>query len=136
MNSSWVFDLESMIFSKVKNYADKELKSKYPSITFTTTDKPVDSSTSYPTVYIQELSGSERGRDLEGTSVNGLYYSMQVEVITNKSQKEAKAVMAVLAEAYKAMRFEIVSTPSFNNGANYYRCVMRVNRIIGKEDIL
>lgn len=134
--SLWFFDLEGEIFTKVKTEATKQLKDKYPDITFTSTDRTADSQTHYPTVYIQELSGSERGADLEGKAVNAVYYAQQVEVITNKSQAEAKTVMAVIASIYKNMSFQIVATPSFNNGTNFYRCVMRVNRTIGANDKL
>lgn len=136
IDNTWIFDIESIVFSKVKNKAEKQLKDKYPNIVFTTTDKPVDSSTSYPTVFIQELAGAERGQDLEGKTINGIMYSSQVEVITNKSQREAKAVMAVIASIYKELCFEIASTPSFNNGSNYYRCIIRVSRIFGQGDTI
>lgn len=134
--SLWFFDLEGKIFTKVKTEATKQLKDKYPDIAFTSTDRAADSQTHYPTVYIQELSGSERGSDLEGNAVNAVYYAQQVEVITNKSQAEAKTVMSVIASIYKNMSFQIIATPSFQNGNTYYRCTMRVNRVIGRDDVL
>lgn len=132
----WVFDLESMIFSRVKYATEEMLKRKYPNIRYTVTDKPIDSTTRFPTVYIHELSSMEQGMDLDNTEINAILYTIQLEVITNKSQAEAKAVMAALASAMKTMRFTFLAFPDFNNGNSYYRCVARAQRMIGAADIL
>lgn len=135
MDNSWVFDLETKIYSVIKVRTEKLLKEKYPNIYFTTTNNPKDATTHYPTVYIHELEGSEKGRTNE-YDINGITYAMQVEVITNTSQKEAKTVINEIAKQFKAMGFEIKSFPVIDNGDTYYRCVMRVSKVIGSDDIL
>lgn len=135
MDNSWVFDLETKIYSVIKVRTEKLLKSKYPNIYFTTTNNPKDATTHYPTVYIHELVGSEKGRTNE-YDLNGITYAMQIEVITNTSQKDAKTVINEIAKLFKAMGFEIKSFPVIDNGDTYYRSVMRVSKVIGSDDIL
>lgn len=136
MDNSWVFDLETHIFSIVQKKVGDKLKSKYPNIRFTTTSNPKGVTVKYPTVYIHELPGAEKARTLEGEDISGILYSMQVEVSTDKSAKEAKAVLKEVALVYKNMGFEINSFPEESNGDEYYRCVMRVRRTLGNIDAL
>lgn len=136
MDNSWVFDLETKIFSIVKIKTENKLKKKYPNIFFTTTSNPKDVITKFPTVYIHELPGTEIGITKERGKVNGISYAMQIEVTTNKSQKEAKNVLREVASAFKELGFEINSFPEMNNGENYYRSIMRVKRSIGANDVL
>lgn len=135
MDNSWVFDLETHIFSIVQKKVGDKLKSKYPNIRFTTTSNPKGVTVKYPTVYIHELPGTEKARTLDGEDISGILYSMQVEVSTDKSAKEAKAVLKEVALVYKNMGFEIKS-PEESNGDEYYRCVMRVRRTLGNIDAL
>ena len=90
----------------------------------------------YTTVYIRELPGAEKARTLDGEDISGILYSMQVEVSTDKSAKEAKAVLKEVALVYKNMGFEINSFPGESDGDEYYRCVMRVRRTLGNIDAL
>ena len=136
MDNSWVFDLETHIFSIVQKKVGDKLKSKYPNIRFTTTSNPKDVTVKYPTVYIHELPGAEKARTLDGEDISGILYSMQVEVSTDKSAKEAKAVLKEVALVYKNMGFEINSFPKESDGDEYYRCVMRVRRTLGNIDAL
>ena len=80
MDNSWVFDLETHIFSIVQKKVGDKLKSKYPNIRFTTTSKPKGVTVKYPTVYIRELPGAEKARTLDGEDISGILYSMQVDV--------------------------------------------------------
>lgn len=135
MDNSWVFDLETKVFSIIKTRSLKNLKSKYPNIHFTTTNNPKDATTHYPTVYIHEMASTEQGRTTE-YEIGGITYTMQVEVITNVSQKDAKTVINEIAELFKAMGFEIRAFPEISNGETYYKSVMRVRKVIGANDIL
>lgn len=134
MDNSWVFDLETHIFSIVQKKVGDKLKSKYPNIRFTTTSNPKCVTVKYPTVYIHELPGVEKARTFEGEDISGILYSMQVEVSTDKSAKEAKAVLKEVALVYKNMGFE--TFPEESDGDEYYRCVMRVRRTLGNIDAL
>ena len=136
MDNSWVFDLETRIFSIVSVKVSRKLKEKYPNIFFTTTSSPKDIITKFPTVYIHEMPGTEYGITKERDKINGISYAMQIEVTTNVSQKEAKTVLKEVAFAFKEMGFEINSFPEASNGTSYYRSIMRVKRNIGSKDVL
>lgn len=117
--NQWVFDLEINIFSNVATIAKPKLKKKYKSMNFdtafTTVEKNLDKDPVFPTIYIHEMPGLERGADLEGTSVNAVQETIQVDVITNTKQSDAKGIMAILADAFKQMRFQITAMPEFKN---------------------
>ena len=134
--NQWVFDLEINIFSNVATIAKPKLKKKYKSMNFdtafTTVEKNLDKDPVFPTIYIHE-----RGADLEGTSVNAVQETIQVDVITNTKQSDAKGIMAILADAFKQMRFQITAMPEFKNDSEKkFRSVARFRRIIGANDRL
>lgn len=139
--NQWVFDLETNIFSNVVTIAKPKLKKKYKSMNFdtafTTVEKNLDKAPVFPTIYIHEMPGLERGADLEGTSVNAVQETIQVDVITNTKQSDAKGIMAILADAFKQMRFQITAMPEFKNDSEKnFRSVARFRRIIGANDRL
>ena len=139
--NQWVFDLETNIFSNVVTIAKPKLKKKYKSMNFdtafTTVEKNLDKAPVFPTIYIHEMPGLERGADLEGTSVNAVQETIQVDVITNTTQSDAKGIMAILADAFKQMRFQITAMPEFKNDSEKnFRSVARFRRIIGANDRL
>lgn len=139
--NQWVFDLEINIFSNVATIAKPKLKKKYKSMNFdtafTTVENNLDKDPVFPTIYIHEMPGLERGADLEGTSVNAVQETIQVDVITNTKQSDAKGIMAILADAFKQMRFQITAMPEFKNDSEKnFRSVARFRRIIGANDRL
>ena len=104
---------------------------------FTTVEKNLDKDPVFPTIYIHEMPGLERGACLEGTSVNAVQETIQVDVITNTKQSDAKGIMAVLTDAFKQMRFQITAMPEFKNDSEKkFRSVARFRRIIGANDRL
>lgn len=136
MDNSWAFDLETKIFSIIKLKTESKQKEKYPDIFYTNTDSPKDVITHFPTVYIHELPGAERAKTTEGDSVESVMYSMQIEVTSKRSQKETKVVLSHISEVLKSMGFSISSFPEANNGAMYYRSVMRASRLIGRSETM
>lgn len=140
-DNQWVFDLETNIFSNVTTIAKAKLQKKYKRMNFdaafTTVEKNLDKDPVFPTIYIHEMPGLERGADLEGTSVNAVQETIQVDVITNTKQSDAKGIMAILADAFKQMRFQITAMPEFKNDSEKnFRSVARFRRIIGANDRL
>lgn len=131
----WAFELENLIYSKVKASATKVLKTKFPKIYFTTSNmnkgEPI-----YPTVYIHELPGTEMGADLNGQDINAVMETIQVEVISDTSQEDVSYITKVIAGIFKKMRFQVLSMPEFDNGSTYYRKIMRCRRVIGNADTL
>lgn len=134
-DNQWAFDLGTTIFSIVKSKTLAELKSKYPGI-FVTDKGKTNGKAVFPTVYIQELSGSERGADLEGKSINAVLETIQVDVTTNTSRADVNRVMYTVASIFKQMAFTVQSMPDFEYNGETYRKTARFQRIIGANDRL
>lgn len=140
-DNQWVFDLETNIFSNVVTIAKPKLKKKYKSMNFdtafTTVEKNLDKDPVFPTIYIHEMPGLERGADLEGTSVNAVQETIQVDVITNTKQSDAKGILAIISETFKKMQFQIISMPEFkNDNEKRFRSTARFRRVIGSNERL
>ena len=134
-DNQWAFDLGTTIFSIVKSKTLAELKSKYPDI-FVTDKGKTNGKAVFPTVYIQELSGSERGADLEGKSINAVLETIQVDVTTNTNRADVNRVMYTVASIFKQMSFTVQSMPDFEYNGETYRKTARFQRIIGANDRL
>lgn len=134
-DNQWAFDLGTTIFSIVKSKTLTELKSKYPDI-FVTDKGKTNGKAVFPTVYVQEMSGSERGTDLDGSSINAVLETIQVDVTTNTSKADVSKVMSVVASIFKEMRFTIQTMPNFEYNGETYRKTARFQRIIGANDRL
>lgn len=136
MDNHWAFDLENDIYTTIKTRALKKLKDRYPNIFFTQTDLPKDAAVKYPTVYLRELGGSpEQGRTLEGKDINGVWFTMQSDVTTNKSEKEAEAVNEEIALLFKDIGFEF-NAPESSTIGNAYVNSLRVRRKIANADTI
>lgn len=135
MDNTWYSTLETRIFDRIKKETQTKLKTKYPTIFYTSSGQnrgePV-----FPTVYIHELSGYEMGQDLAGEDINAVMENIQVEVITNTNQLDAKKIMAEIVDSIKGMRFHVQAMPSFDNGTTYYRQICRCRRVIGNGEEL
>lgn len=129
---SWLFDVEKMVFSILKTKATEKLKTKYPDITFTTSDK--NTNTKFPTVLFKAVTGNILGTTFEN-GVEGVQTPFQIDVFSDKSQTDASYVMEVVAEILTDMGFHIVF-PSFNNETTVYRCTMRVTRVYANNDTI
>lgn len=134
-DNQWAFDLGTIIFSIVKTKTLDELGSKYPNIFITDKGKTTGKAV-FPTVYVQEMSGSERGADLEGKTINAVLETIQVDVTTNTSKSDVSKVMSVVAGIFKEMRFTIQTMPNFEYNGETYRKTARFQRIIGANDKL
>lgn len=130
-----MLDIESIVFSRIKAKATSKLKTKYPDISFTTSDK-VSSNPEFPNVYIHMMGSKEIGNDLENITINGVLATFQIETTDNQSQNKAKDVMNTIVGIVKEMRFEIIAMPEMKNKDSAYRCVMRCRRTIGSLDKL
>lgn len=131
----WTSDISSMVFTRIKSEGTNKLKTRYPDINFTASDR-ASTNPKFPTVLVQELGSSERGQDLDGTDVNAVLCTFQIDVFHNKKQTYTKDVMDEIVNIMKKMRFSVVAMPEFQNTDSTYRCVMRCRRMIGVNDIL
>ena len=82
------------------------------------------------------MPGTEQGRTLDGQNINGVLTTFEVQTFTNTSQYDAKLMLAIVADVFKAMRFEVASMPEFKSDGTVYRSVARFRRILGANDRL
>lgn len=131
----WTSDITSIVFTRIKVEATKELKSKYPDINFTTSDK-VRTEPTFPNVFVKRLQGSERGQTLDGETVNATLSSFQIEVADNVNDNRSQEVADVIYAIMKKMRFEAIGEPFQDNIDDVHRNVARYRRVIGYNDTL
>ena len=131
----WISDIESIVLARVKSNVMEKLKTKYPNLFFTTSDRN-QSDPKFPTVLLRELNSAERGNDLENTHVNAYQCMIQVDVIDNLSQSRAKEVMRYILDEMKKMSFSIIQASTPDNNSDTYRVVSRFRREIGWNDTL
>lgn len=129
----WTSEIQSRVFSRVKNKGTKALKASYPNIYFTTSDK-VQTNPKFPTIYLHEVGSVEQGQDLDNTSINAVLFTIQIDVTDNESQNRVNEVMGEIVSIMKSMRFSVVTMPEFQNTDSIYRSTARFRRMIGNEE--
>lgn len=132
----WTKDVFTSVYSRITANGKIRLKSKYPKITFTNST-PKSKITSFPTVIITKLQGSETSKDIEGSFVNGIVSNIQIEVITNTNQQDADDVADTCLDLMKSLRYEMVGEPYSNSTQdNEYRNISRYRRNVDYGDII
>lgn len=127
--------LESQIFSRIKANFSERIKKKYSDLNFTTSNR-APTKAKFPTVYIHFMESQETEETLDGTDVNAVTASFQVDVSDNQSQARADEVAREVLRIMKSMRFRAVGMPFHDNSGDTYRTVTRYRRIIASGDIL
>lgn len=141
VDNTWAYEIETKIIGLINSYAIPRLKKldDFKSMKFTnavTNEESRLAGTIFPTIYVHELGGVERGRDLEGQSINAVLETIQIDCIINTKQSHAKKIMSVVADVMKELRFEITSMPTFNSQEKVYRSTARFRRTVGRNDKL
>lgn len=128
--NEWYDLLESKIYTKVSKGIEREVEGDV----FCTTDEVNVADTEFPCVYIHELEGLERWQDLTNTTINGVLYSMQIDVFAT-SKAEAKRIMRFAVGEMKALMFNITSMPlTVQENADIFHTVARFRRVFGNGD--
>lgn len=131
----WFSRITNIVLTRVKAIVGKKLNTKYPDIDFTTS---ASSSTTpkFPTVYIKRMQGAERGQDLDGSTVNAMLVTFQVEITDNISETRAQEVADNVCAVMKSMRFQILGEPVTDSQVNIHRNIARYQRVVGYGDTL
>lgn len=131
--ANWVIDLDTNVYNRFKN----ELNKRYTKDTlyFTISDR-TPSKAQFPTVYFHTMQNLEEGSTLEGTDINAVLYSAQIEVTVVKDQTQAKKIMAEVINSMKTMLFEVIALPEITSTTDTYKAVARFRRLIGASDRL
>ena len=138
----WATEIDTTVLSRLRSRGYADLRKNYPNINFTDDDRaPIDPK--FPTVFYINISSAERGKTLDGKSMNALLHSVQIEVsdngtpVANKPQNYAtKEVMSKICDYMKDMGYEIVNMPFFQNTDTVFRMVARFRRVIGANDVI
>ena len=134
-SSTWVYDIQDKIASRISAICTAKLKVKYPSkygdLTVTTNSHEL-ATAKFPCVYIQFLAPLEIGKDLVGQDVNAIYLTVQISVIvpTAKKMETAREVTSVVTDAMKEMAFG-ATLAEFADTDSEYRTISRFTRTIG-----
>jgi len=127
--------IETQVFSLIKAKFSTKIKTKYKDINFTTSNK-VTTKARFPTIYLHLMESPEIASDLEGTDINGINATFQIEVTDNQTQTRADEVAKEILKIMKSMRFKVVGMPFHDNLEDTYRTISRFRRAIGAGDIL
>lgn len=141
IDNLWVFDNETRIISNLNSFAIPALKQNFTNMKFQkgitiTNLKSRLAGTIFPTIYVHEMSGTEKGQTIDGQAINAATATYQVDVIVNTQQSDAKKILAIVANVFKRMRFEVISTPEFDSEEKIYRSTARFRRLIAANDRL
>ena len=131
--NQWAYDLESTVVALVRAKSLPQLKKKYPKIRITD-EESTSTEAVFPTAYIHMIGGNEKGKTLDGQSINSVNATFRLEVTANK-KADCKKVTDTLSEIFKQMRFNI-TLPRKTIDNKIYRSVCTFSRIISANDNL
>lgn len=142
----WTFEIPTIVFSRVMDDFSEDLKTKYKmqkiKVNGVTTWKNFSTSQVsetppiFPYITIISLPADPRGRDLEGKTINGGLFTFQVDVFSNKNEKECEKCMEEVTGIMLSMAFEPKPMPSFDSKPQEYRMTACFSRVIGAGDTL
>lgn len=146
MSAIWVMDIPKKVFIRVRDDFPENLKKKYKMQKVTAgletrwlnfSDSTVsDKKPVFPYITVVNMPGQERGRDLEGNTINAAYFSFQVDVYDNAKESNTKECMAAIMDIFKDMMFEVNVMPSFDSKPQEYRMTARFSRTISQNDLV
>jgi len=132
----WISDIPSIVFTRIKTIATERLKTKYPDLFFST-EQSLPKEPQFPTVLVKRMQGGEAGQTLEGTEINAILSTFQIEIFDNVSERHAQEVADVVCEIMKSMRYEMIGEPFPDNSDDeVFRNISRYRRIVGGNDVL
>ena len=131
--NQWAYDLESTVVALVRAKSLPQLKKKYPKIRITD-EESTSTEAVFPTAYIHMIGGNEKGKTLDGRSINSVNATFRLEVTANK-KADCKKVTDILSEVFKQRRFDI-RLPRKTIDNKIYRSVCTFSRIISANDNL
>lgn len=145
MSALWVMQIPTAVFSRVTTDFPESLKKKYKMQKVTANGVTIwrnfsqsavsDTKPVFPYITVVNMPGQERGRDLEGRTINAAYFSFQVDVYDNAKEANTKECMAAIVDIFKSMMFDAKTTPSPNSKPQEYRMTAQFSRLIGASDI-
>lgn len=127
--------LESIIFSRLKGLFSQKIKSKYPNLSFTTQEES-KRTPKFPNVYVYLMPGTEIGQTTEADVFEAGLFTFQIRVTNNTGQTAVQEITNEIIRLMKKMRFQIVTTPVYDNDSDTQWSVARFRRAIAENDRL
>lgn len=128
-----LLNIEGVTATRIEYRVRKAIGEEYPDISFTTEISDVPAT--FPNVYIHLTGSSEAGKDIQGTSLNAMSFSVQVVIKSNVSKSECLKVRNACIDAVKKDGFRVViNEPQKIN--NIHQCTLHFYGVRGSGDVL
>lgn len=133
---NWFAELESKLFTRIKYELCLKEGAPYPKLNCTTVSNS-NTPVKFPTLYFHELQPVEEGQDLENTTINAVRETIEIQVFSNKTEKECKDIMANAISVMKSMSFDVTMFPDTQTrGDRVSFAIGRFKRLIAQGDII
>ena len=131
MNETWFAEIEDKVFT----FVQYEMKKKHPELNCTTVVAN-DTPSTFPTLYIHELSPAEMGNDLDNTTINAVLSTMEIQVWTNTKETDCKKIISDAIAVMKQLRYSVSMFQNVTTLSNTQMGIARFRRVVGQGDKL
>lgn len=134
MASTWYSQIESSIFTYLQYMMKNRQNAPYPRLNCTTKSKSTKPS-EFPTLYIHNLNPVEMAQDLENDEVNALLATIEIQVFSNVSEKEANDIMTTAISLMKENRWNVTMFPDPQTSDKISYAIARFRKLVTESDI-
>ena len=127
-------EIESKVFTRVQYYLTKN-PGKFPKVNCTTKNENA-TPTTFPTMYLHELPSVEMGATLDGTDINAVLSTIEVQVYVNTTEQDCKKIMSAVVTEMKNMGYNTTAFPIVTTTKNISTGIARFRRMIGLNDAM
>lgn len=132
MAENWFLNLKAILFTHFEKKVRDTLDGAFPNIFFTIEDSNTEP-TKLPSVLFAELTPLETGNNLDNTSVNAIWETIQVTVYSNQ-RSDVKKIMGACMTAMKSLRFNVTGFPLYETNHDIKFGVARFRRLVAERD--
>lgn len=134
MASTWYSQIESSIFTYLQYMMKNRQNAPYPRLNCTTKSQSTKPS-EFPTLYIHNLNPVEMAQDLENDEVNALLATIEIQVFSNVSEKEANDIMTTAISLMKENRWNVTMFPDPQTSDKISYAIARFRKLVTESDI-
>lgn len=134
MASTWYSQIESSIFTYLQYMMKNKPNAPYPRLNCTTKSQSTKPS-EFPTLYIHNLNPVEMAQDLENDEVNALLSTIEIQVFSNVSEKEANDIMTTAISLMKENRWNVTMFPDPQTSDKISYAIARFRKLVTESDI-
>lgn len=131
-DNQWAFDFKNIMFSVFTAKLKAEFGEKYSNM-LVTQDEEQESTATFPTFLMQQVSWLEAGQTLEGNTINAIRPTFQITVTNKGNRAEIEKLALYAAMIFKDKRFEL-SNVHYGIENKVRTAVFRASRVIGAGD--